>query len=334
MKTYLFKRLLLMIPSMIGITIVTFAIIHLAPGDPASMRIGSSLTGNIRNEQLAQAIIEKTRKEFGLDKPILVQYWLWMKKIATLDFGRSYKDNRLVIERIKERLPITLQLNIISILLTYLIAVPIGIFSSTHQGTFTDKATTLVLFVLYSLPSFWVATILILFLCGGDYLHVFPLTGLSSLDAEKLRAFPWLFDRLWHLVLPVACLTYAELAFVSRQMRAGMLETIRQDYIRTARAKGLAEKTVVYRHALRNSLIPIVTLLGFLLPEMLGGSVIIESIFTIPGMGQLGFEAILYRDYPVVMAISTIAAFLTLVGILLSDLCYALVNPTISLEAE
>ena len=334
MKTYILKRLLLMLPSMIGITVITFAIIHLAPGDPAAMRIGSSLTGSIRNQQLAQAIIEKTRKEFGLDKPITLQYWLWLKKIATLDFGRSYKDNRPVIQRIKERLPITLQLNIISLLLTYLIAVPIGIFSSTHQGTFTDKATTVSLFVLYSLPSFWVATILILFLCGGDYLHVFPLTGLSSLDAEKLSTMRWLLDRLWHLVLPVACLTYAELAFVSRQMRAGMLETIRQDYIRTARAKGLAEKTVVYRHALRNSLIPIVTLLGFLLPEMLGGSVIIESIFTIPGMGQLGFEAILYRDYPVVMAISTIAAFLTLVGILLSDLCYALVNPTISLEAE
>ena len=334
MKTYLLKRLLLMLPSILGITVITFAIIHLAPGDPAAMRVGSSLTGSIRNQQLAQAIIEKTRKEFGLDNPIAVQYWLWIKKIATLDFGRSYKDNRPVIQRIKERLPVTLQLNIISLLLTYLIAVPIGIFSSTHQGTYADKATTLVLFVLYSLPSFWVATILILFLCGGDFLHFFPLTGLSSLDAEKLSAFPWLLDRMWHLVLPVACLTYAELAFVSRQMRAGMLETIRQDYIRTARAKGLSEKTVVYRHALRNSLIPIVTLLGFLLPEMLGGSVIVESIFTIPGMGQLGFEAILNRDYPVVMAISTIAAFLTLVGILLSDLCYALVNPTISLEAE
>ena len=334
MKTYILKRLLVMIPTMLGITIITFAIIRLAPGDPAALKVGSGAEGSIRSQEMAQAIIERTRKEFELDKPIPVQYVHWMKKIVTLDFGRSYKDNRLVIDRIKERLPVTLQLNIISILLTYLIAVPIGIFSSTHQGTFADKATTVSLFVLYSLPSFWVATILILFLCGGDYLHVFPLTGLSSLDAEKLSAFPWLVDRLRHLVLPVACLTYAELAFVSRQMRAGMLETIRQDYIRTARAKGLAEKTVVYRHALRNSLIPIVTLLGFLLPEMLGGSVIIESIFTIPGMGQLGFEAILYRDYPVVMAISTIAAFLTLVGMLLSDLCYALVNPTISLEAE
>ena len=146
--------------------------------------------------------------------------------------------------------------------------------------------------------------------------------------------FSWLLDRLWHLVLPVLCLTYAGLAYVSRQMRAGMLETIRQDYIRTARAKGLSENVVVFKHALRNSLIPVVTLLGLLLPAMLGGSVIIESIFTINGMGKLGFEAILSRDYPVVMAISTIAAFLTLVGLLISDILYAVVNPTISLEAQ
>lgn len=334
MKTYILKRLLVILPTMLGITVITFAIIRLAPGDPAAMRIGSASQGMIGNQQLANEIIEKTRQQFGLDKPIHVQYWLWLKSIATLDFGRSYKDNRPVMERIWERLPVTLQLNIISIFLVYLIAIPVGIYSSTHQYSFTDKATTLILFILYSLPSFWVATILILYLCGGDYWHWFPLTGLSSLGAETMSFFPWLLDRLWHLVLPVFCLAYAGLAFISRQMRAGMLEVIRQDYIRTARAKGLSEKIVVYRHALRNSLIPIVTLLGFLLPEMLGGSVIVESIFTIPGMGQLGFEAILSRDYPVVMAISTIAAFLTLIGLLISDLAYALVNPTISLEAQ
>ena len=334
MKTYVLKRLLLMIPTILGITIVTFGIIRLAPGDPAAMRIGSSLQGTIGNQQLAQEIIEKTRAQFGLDKPIPVQYLLWLKSIATLDFGRSYKDNRPVMDRIRERIPVTLQLNIISIFLVYLFAVPIGIFSSTHQYSFSDKAVTLFLFILYSLPSFWMATMLILYLGGGDYLHWFPITALSSLGAEEMSFFDWLLDRLWHLVLPVFCLTYAGLAYVSRQMRAGMLETIRQDYIRTARAKGVSETVVVFKHALRNSLIPIVTLLGFLLPAMLGGSVIIESIFTIPGMGQLGFEAILSRDYPVVMAITTIAAFLTLVGLLLSDVLYAVVNPTISLEAQ
>jgi peptide/nickel transport system permease protein len=334
MKTYIIKRLLVMIPTMFGITIITFAIIRLAPGDPAALKVGSGAEGTIREQDVAAAIIERTRKEFGLDKPIPVQYLLWMKKIFTLDFGRSYKDNRPVWDKIKERLPVTLQLNIIAILLGYIIAIPIGIFSATHENSFSDKILTVALYVLYSLPSFWVATILILYLCGGDYLHLFPLTGLNSANAEQMTRWQWFLDRLWHLVLPVFCLTYAELAFVSRLMRAGMLETIRQDYIRTARAKGLSEKLVVYKHALRNSLIPIVTVLGFLLPAILGGSVIIESIFTIPGMGQLGFEAILSRDYPVVMAISTIAAFLTMLGLLLSDVLYAVVNPTISLEEQ
>jgi peptide/nickel transport system permease protein len=263
-----------------------------------------------------------------------VQYALWLKRMATLDFGRSYKDNRPVMDKIRERLPVTLQLNIISLLLTYLLAIPLGIYSATHQYSAGDKVTTVSLFILYSLPSFWVATVLILFLGGGDYWHIFPISGISSLDAEKLAWWPWLKDRVWHLVLPVTCLTYGGLAYISRQMRSGMLEILRQDYIRTARAKGLSERAVILKHALRNSLIPIVTLLAELLPAMLGGSVIIESIFTVPGMGQLGFESILARDYPTVMAISTIAAFLTLIGLLLSDISYALVNPTISLEAE
>jgi peptide/nickel transport system permease protein len=334
MKAYLLKRILLMIPTLVGITIITFVIVRLAPGDPAAMRVGSAASGGLTDQRMAQAIIEKTRIEFGLDKPIPVQYALWVSKIVRLDFGRSYKDNRPVTEKILERLPVTLQINIIALLLTYFLAVPLGIFSATHQHTRADRAVTTALFVLYSLPSFWVATVLILFVGGGDFLHWFPISGISSLDAEKLAFWPWFKDRVWHLVLPVFCLTYASLAYVSRQMRAGMLETIRQDYIRTARAKGLSEKVVILRHAFRNSLIPIITLLGFLLPAMLGGSVIIESIFTIPGMGLLGFEAILSRDYPVVMAISTISAFLTLLGLLLSDIAYALVNPTISLEAQ
>jgi peptide/nickel transport system permease protein len=334
MNVYLVKRLLLIIPTLLGISAITFLIIQLAPGDPAAMRVGSATTGMIGDQQMANEIIEKTRAEFGLDRPIYEQYWLWVTKIATLDFGRSYKDNRPVMDKIWERLPVTLQLNIISLLLTYLLAIPLGIYSATHQHSVGDKITTVVLFVLYSLPSFWVATLLILFLGGGDYLHWFPISGISSLDAEQLGTWDWFRDRVWHLVLPVFCLTYGALAYVSRQMRAGMLETIRQDYIRTARAKGLSESTIVFKHALRNSLIPIVTLLGFLLPAMLGGSVIIESIFTIPGMGQLGFEAILSRDYPVVMAISTIAALLTLIGLLISDIAYAIVNPTISLESQ
>jgi peptide/nickel transport system permease protein len=269
---------------------------------------------------------------YGLDKPLPVQYALWVKRIFTLDFGTSYKDHRNVWDKIKERLPITIQLNIISIFLVYLIALPCGVYSSTHVGTLPDKIMTLGFFFLYSLPSFWVAVLLIMLLGGGDFWDVFPVYGISSIGSETMRFFPWLLDRAWHLVLPVICLTYGGLAYLSRLARASMLEVIREDYVRTARAKGLSERIVIYKHAFRNALLPIITLLAFLLPSMFGGSVIIESIFSIPGMGQLGFEAVLSRDYPVIMAITAISAFLTLIGLLISDILYAVLDPRIKLE--
>jgi peptide/nickel transport system permease protein len=256
----------------------------------------------------------------------------WVKRIFTLDFGDSFQDHRPVIGKIKERLPITLALNIISILLAYLVAIPLGIYSAAFQGSRTDRFITFTIFMLYSLPSFWVATMGIVFLCGGDYWHLFPPGGISSIMATGLTFGQKVVDVGWHLVLPVACLTYGSFAFLSRQMRVGMLEVIRQDYIRTARAKGLSEWTVITKHALRNSLIPVLTIIADILPALIGGSVIIETIFSIPGMGRLGFEAILYRDYPVIMAVFTVSALLTLVGFLVSDLLYALVDPRISFK--
>jgi peptide/nickel transport system permease protein len=193
--------------------------------------------------------------------------------------------------------------------------------------------STIFLFILYSLPNFWVATLLIMFLGGGDFLDWFPVYGITSANMEGQPLLTRLFDHFWHLILPVFCLTYGGFAALSRYQRASMLEVIRQDYIRTARAKGLPEKLVVFKHAMRNSLIPIITLMGFLLPGMFGGSVIIENIFSIPGMGQLGFEAVLSRDYPTIMAIATISAFLTLFGILVSDLLYVWADPRISYES-
>jgi peptide/nickel transport system permease protein len=191
-----------------------------------------------------------------------------------------------------------------------------------------------ILFVAYSLPNFWVAILLIMFLGGGDFLDLLPIYGISSAGMEGQPLLARLADHVWHLILPVFCLTYGGLAALSRYQRAGMLEVIRQDYIRTARAKGLPEKLVIFKHALRNSIIPIITIMGMILPAMFGGSIIIESIFSIPGMGQLGFEAVLSRDYPTVMAIATISALLTLVGILISDLLYMWVDPRITYEAE
>jgi len=330
-RAYIARRLLLAIPTLFGITAVTFLIIQLAPGNPAAMAARFGAAGMVE-DTISKKIVEQTKKLYGLDKPIPVQYALWLRRVVTLDFGTSYKDQRNVLDKIIERLPISLTLSLISILLIYLIAVPIGVYSATHQRSVSDNIITVVLFILYSLPNFWVATLLIMFLGGGDFLDLFPIYGLVSDSYEQMSVWAKVGDRIWHLVLPITCLTYGGLATISRYGRVGMLEAIRQDYIRTARAKGLSEKAVIFKHAFRNSIIPIVTLLAALLPAMLGGSVIVESIFSIPGMGQLAFESILARDYPVIMAITTISAVLTLVGILLADVCYALVDPRISLE--
>lgn len=332
MNAYLVKRLLQLIPTLFGITFITFLIIQLAPGNPAVVKLQLASQGEMADSAYTQQIIEQTKKLYGLDKPLPIQYLLWVKRVVTFDFGNSYKDHRRVLDKIAERLPVTIQINVISIFLVYLIAIPFGIYSATHPNTFWDRLLTLVFFFLYSLPSFWVAVLLIMFVGGGDFWDLFPVYGISSIGAEAWPWLPWLLDRLWHLTLPVVCLTYGGLAYLSRLSRAELLEVIREDYVRTARAKGLSERVVIFKHALRNGLLPIVTLLAFLLPAMFGGSVIIESIFSIPGMGQLGFEAVLSRDYPVIMAITTISALLTLIGLLLSDLLYSVLDPRIKLE--
>lgn len=259
------------------------------------------------------------------------QFGLWIGKIIFLDFDISYAHKRPVIELIKERLPVTLQLNLISLFLIYFLALFSGIYSSTIHNTKKERALSLFLFVLYSLPSFWIANLLILFLTGGDFLNLFPSQYLHAPDADSYSAFKYFLDWIWHLVLPVFTLTYGGLAYLSRQMKVSMLEALNQDYIRTAKAKGMPQQRVVYGHALRNALIPMVTLLGGLLPSLLGGSIIVEEIFTINGMGKLSFEAIMNRDYPVINAIAFLSAFLTLAGILLSDILYVLVDPRIKL---
>lgn len=328
MTAYIIRRLLLMIPTFFGISILTFLLIQLAPGSPVYTRL-AGIDGLGVGDHDSQAIIEQTMALYGLDKPIHVQYWEWLKRMVMLDFGNSFKDHQPVLTRIGQALPVTLQLNLISIFLAYLIAIPIGVYSATHPRTWSDSSITLLLFILYSLPSFWVAMLLIFFFSGGDYFNWFPAHGISSLGARDMTLWQWTVDRAWHFVLPVICLTYASFAGLSRYMRSGMIEVIKQDYIRMARAYGFSERVVVFRYALRNSLIPILTLIGTLLPALIGGSVIIEQIFTIPGMGRLMFEAILGRDYPMVMGGVVISALLTLVGLLISDILYAFVDPRI-----
>ncbi len=331
MKAYLIRRLLLVIPTFIGISMISFAVIQLAPGSPVYMKLRTAEQGLSTDADL-EKILDDMKELYGLDKPLHIQYITWLGRLVTLNFGDSFKDHRPVRDKILEALPITLQLNIISIFLVYLISIPIGVYSSTHQRTWSDSIITIALFILYSMPSFWVAMLLIYFLCGGEWLNWFPVSGMNSIGSEGYSWFHWLADRLWHLVLPVFCLTYGGLAGLSRYARAGMIEVIRQDYVRTARAYGFSEKIVVFKYAMRNSLIPIITLLGTLLPALLGGSVIIENIFSIPGMGFRGFDALLSRDYPMIMGLLAVSAFLTLIGLLLSDILYAVADPRIKFE--
>jgi peptide/nickel transport system permease protein len=231
-------------------------------------------------------------------------------------------------------LPITLFLIIITIIITYVIAIPIGIVSAVRKDSLFDKGSSLILFILYSLPSFWVGLLLLKYLSNAEFLNLFPLGGISSDWLVNPTFFQWLTDRMWHLILPIITLTYGSFAFLSRYSRANMLEVINQQYITTAKAKGLSEKRVVCVHAFRNSLIPLITLMATLLPALLGGSVIVEKIFTIPGLGKLAFDAIYTRNIPVIMAVTSISALLTLASILIADIMYSIVDPRIRLESD
>jgi peptide/nickel transport system permease protein len=332
MTQYVLKRVLLFIPTLIAITLITFTISRLAPGDPTELKVGISGENLKADEKslLNEQAKEYYRQKWGLDKPIHIQYLVWLGNMVIGDFGNSFVDNRPVLDKILERIPITATISIIVVALIYIIAIPIGIYSAARQYSFTDRFTTFILFVLYSLPSFWVATMAIVFLANVEYIKIFPTSGLYTLGSDNWTFFEKLIDRAHHLVLPVICSSLASFAFLSRQMRGSMLEVIRQDYIRTARAKGLKEKKVILKHALRNSLIPIITLLGGILPGLISGSVIIETIFSIPGMGQLAFQALIARDYPLIMAELVLAAILTMIGLLLVDIMYAIVDPRIT----
>lgn len=305
---------------LIGISLITLVIMHLAPGDPASIRYGL-------NPEVSQSARAKLVELYGLDKPVVVQYGMWLKRILTMDFGRSLIDDRPVIVKIAERLPNTLLLNICSLILIFGIALPIGVTAAVKYNSFFDRVTTIFVFIGFATPTFWFALILIMIF--GFYLGWFPISGMRPWYVEYYTIGAQVKDLAWHLVLPVIASAFGGLAGISRYAKSSMLEAIRQDYVRTARAKGLKERRVVYRHALKNALLPLITILGFMLPSLIGGSFIFETIFAWPGMGRLGYEAIMSYDYTTVMGVGVISTFLTLIGILISDIAYATVDPRI-----
>jgi peptide/nickel transport system permease protein len=322
MLTYAIRRLMLALPLLLGITFVSFLVIHLAPGDPTEV-----LTGDLRAD--ASSDTRKILREtYGLDKPLHVQYWNWLSRLARLDFGRSFSpDGRPVLTKIGERLPVTLLLNVVEMLIIVAIAIPIGVMSATRQFSTFDKVTTVFVFVGFATPDFWLA--LLLMILFGAQLGWLPISGLRSLNWEYMSFWSQQWDFVSHLVLPIFVATVGGLAGFSRYMRQSMLEVVRQDYIQSARAKGLAERVVIGKHALRNAMLPIVTILGLSVPGLIGGSVIVESIFAIPGMGQLMVQSVFERDYPVIMGNLVIVATLTLVANLVADIAYGLVDPRI-----
>lgn len=329
MRVYLLKRLLLIPVTLLGITLLTFLVMKLAPGDPSQVLKAQFSGGNMQATEANKKALEQWRKDRHLDRPIYVQYGYWLRDLLRFDLGRSFMPPYPKVSGIIwERMWITVIMALIVFTLIYTIAIPIGIVGAAKQFTLWDRILTVAPFILYSLPSFWVGTLMIVYLTG----KAFPTTGYYPKSIAEAGFGTWLLEWVRHLTLPIICETYAGFAFLSRQMRSSLLEQIRQDFVRTARAKGLSERVVILRHATRNALIPIVTLFGSLLPFLLAGSIIIEYLFSIPGMGQLFFQAVLERDYPVLMGIETVSALLTLVGILVSDLLYVLVNPTISYE--
>lgn len=344
MIIYLIRRLLLMIPTFFGITIVTFVLINLAPGSPVEQRLqairfgssgggGSSSSGSVNtrgDSAVNEEIIEALKKQYGFDKPLHERYIIWLKNLSRLDFGESFTYQEPVIDVIKSKFPVSLQFGIASLILTYLVCIPLGIRKAIKAGGAFDRITAILLNLTYSIPPLVLGIFLIVVFAGK--LNMFPIGGLQSDDYESLSSFGKVIDRAHHFVLPLICYMIGGFTELSVLMRNSMLDVIKSDFVRTARAKGLSEKVVVFKHALRNALIPIATGLGGFFGAFLAGSLIIEQMFNLDGIGLLGYQSILSRDYNVIMGITFISSMLLMFGRVFSDVIYVLIDPRIDFK--
>lgn len=324
MGAFILKRLLGAIPLLVGIATIIFFVLNLAPGDPTAFYF---------NPNIPPEVLEQLRRNLGLDQPLHIQYFRWLTSFFQGDFGYSVAQSRPVSDVLFEALPNTLILTGSALLLVFIIGILIGVLQAIRQYSLFDSASSVVSLFFYSMPSFWLALMLMLVFSLKAHQWGWPIalppTGITSVDYEFLGTGEKLLDRLAHMVLPVGTLTLALAAGVARYTRGQMLEVVRQDYIRTAQAKGLPQRTVVLKHALRNSLLPVITLLGLYLPFLFSGAVFIEVIFAWPGMGRIIVEAIFQRDYPLVMATSFLFAAIVVVGNLVADVLYAVADPRI-----
>jgi peptide/nickel transport system permease protein len=318
---YILKRTLQAIPILLGASTLIFFLMHAAPGDPTSIYI---------RPDIDPIVIEQMRKNLGLDQPVHVQYVRWLSSFAQGDFGFSFSQKRPIIDIIKDTLPNTLLLSSVALVVIFVVGVLVGTIQAVRQYSWVDNVSTVVAFFFYSMPSFWFGLMLILLL--SYKFQLLPASQMTSVNYEFLPASEQWIDRLKHLLMPAVALGIGSAASVARYMRSGMLEQIRQDYVRTARAKGLSERVVIFKHAMRNALIPVITLLGLTLPFLVGGAVLIETIFAWPGMGRLIVTAIFQRDYPVVLAVAFVSSIMVILGSLIADILYSVVDPRVRVD--
>ncbi len=330
MTAYIVRRLLQAVPLLLGILTLVFIFMHAAPGDPTAMYMQPGV---------APEVLEQMRRNWGLDQPLHIQYLKWMASFVKGDFGYSLAQSRPVASILAERIPNTLILSGTALLLIFSIGIAIGIVQAVRQYSALDNILTVSALFIYSMPSFWLGLMLILIFAYKVYSVEwwpdalrFPASGMTSVDHDLLSGWGKFIDWLRHLVLPSIALGVSSAASVARYMRSSMLEVIRQDYIRTARAKGVPERSVILKHALKNALLPIITLLGLYLPFLFSGAVLVEYVFSWPGMGRTIVDAVSQRDYPVVMATSFIFAAFVVIANLIADILYAVVDPRIRYE--
>jgi microcin C transport system permease protein len=324
-----------MLPTLFGITVVCFVIINLAPGGPVEQALikikfagkAASAAGGVSDE-----VLNAIKKQYGFDHPMHIRYLIWLKNIVTLDFGESFSYQRSVLKVIADKLPVSLQFGIVSLILIYLISIPLGIAKAVRDGSHFDLWTSVVLMVAYSIPPLILGILMRVYLAGGQFLDILPLGELYSDNYFSLSAWGQFTDRVRHFILPLICYVVNGFTVLVFLMKNSLMEEIRLDYIRTARAKGLDERLVIYKHALRNALIPILTGLGSFLTVFFAGSIIIEQVFNLDGMGLLSYKSILSRDYNVIMALIFIESMLAMVGRLVSDITYVLVDPRIDFK--
>jgi microcin C transport system permease protein len=340
---YFLRRILLLIPTFLGITLVSFVIINLAPGSPVEqklqqLRFGgqganhSAVGGMAGQFGVSQDVLDALNKQYGFDKPVYVRYGIWLKNISHLDFGDSFTYEEPAFDVIASKFPVSLQFGIASLILTYLVCIPLGVAKAVKAGGAFDQSSGLMLYISYSVPPLVLGIFLIVFFSGGSYLSWFPLGGIASDNYDTLTTWGKILDRTHHFVLPLICYMFGGFTEITMLMRNSMLDVVKQDYIRTARAKGLPERRVIYKHALRNALIPIAVGLGGYLRVFLAGSLIIETIFQLDGIGLLSYNSILARDYNVIMGLIFLSSVFLMLGRLISDFIYVLIDPRIDFK--